>query len=102
MLKSLDFWARERGRAVARGRQWGPMCPVASFVGTARRMSSFLVVSMIGSGDGVRQSPPPGSADQLLQTPIVATPFFKTRACLSVLELLQPCVAPRTTAPKMG
>ena len=25
------------------------------------------------------------SADQLLQTPIVATPFFKTRACLSSL-----------------
>jgi hypothetical protein len=73
---------------------------VGPLVGTAQRVTNFLVISMMVRGGLIRQSPPSRSADCAAKTPIVAAPFFKTRACVFYSSVIScpspalPCCVP--------
>src|SRR5215831_13429063 len=63
---------------------------VGPLVGTAQRVTNFLMISMMVHGGLIRQSPPSRPADCAAKTPIVAAPFFKTRACVFVTLVARP------------
>jgi len=87
-------WLRVQLPAAIRCADVGPL------VGTAQRVTNLLVTSMMVRGGLIRQSPPSRPADCAAKAPIVAAPFFKTRACVFYSSVIScpspalPCCVP--------